>query len=64
MFFAGARRYFGEGLLALWYGDQAIEFLRENGRVVAFGLTGLLVAGILGYAVWRKLRRTKTPVNY
>lgn len=57
-------RYFGEGLLALWYGDQAIEFLRENGRVVAFGLTGLLMAGILGYAAWRKLRWTKTPVNY
>ena len=29
------REYFAEGLLALWYGEQAIDFMRENGRVVA-----------------------------
>lgn len=57
-------RYFGEGLLALWYGDQAIEFLRENGRSAALGVTGLLVVGIVAYVVWKKTRRAETPVNY
>jgi membrane protein YqaA with SNARE-associated domain len=57
-------RYFGEGLLAVWYGDRAIEFLRENGRSVAFSLTGALVAGIVAYGLWTKLRRARTPVNY
>ena len=52
-------RYFGEGLLALWYGDRAIEFVRDNGQVVALWLTGLLLAGLLGYVVWKKARGQK-----
>ncbi len=49
-------RYFGEGLLALWYGEQAIDFIRDNGEVVGIGLVALLVVAAAGYWVWRKTR--------
>jgi membrane protein YqaA with SNARE-associated domain len=49
-------RYFGEGLLAVWYGEAAMDFLRGHGRQVALwaGLA-VLVAGI-AYAVWHNRR--------
>jgi membrane protein YqaA with SNARE-associated domain len=47
-------RYFGEGLLALWYGDQALEFLRTNGRSVSLVLAGLFIVGLVGYLWWKK----------
>ena len=33
-------RYFGEGLLAVYYGDDAAEFLRENAQTVALTVAG------------------------
>jgi uncharacterized membrane protein YdjX (TVP38/TMEM64 family) len=46
-------RYFAEGLLALWYGERAIEFIRVHGREVAFVVAAVvLVAGVL-YFLWR-----------
>jgi membrane protein YqaA with SNARE-associated domain len=52
-------RYFGEGLLAIWYGRQVFDFLQRHGRVVA--IIGLLVAAAAGTAwlLWRR-RRTAT----
>jgi membrane protein YqaA with SNARE-associated domain len=46
-------RYVAEGLLAVWYGEQALEFMKLHGREVSlwFGLA-VLVAGLL-YVVWR-----------
>ena len=40
-------RYFGEGLLAVRYGDQAVELLRANGPLVSLVVVvlGLLVGG-------------------
>jgi membrane protein YqaA with SNARE-associated domain len=49
-------RYFGEGFLALRYGEQALTFVREQGRVVAIGLAILLLAGLVGYVLWRKAK--------
>jgi membrane protein YqaA with SNARE-associated domain len=49
-------RYFGEGLLAVRYGDGAIAFLHEHGRVVSLGLVAFFVAAFLGYLLWRKAR--------
>ncbi len=49
-------RYFGEGLLAVWYGDAALKFLETNGRTVSLWLAGILVAGVLGYVLWQKTR--------
>ena len=50
-----AIRYFGEGLLALWYGRQTLEFLHEHGRI--FGLLSLAVA--FGVIAWVLLRRRR-----
>ena len=49
-------RYFGEGALALYYGDRAMDFMRENARVVALSMVGLLVAGLVAYVLTKKLR--------
>lgn len=56
-------RYFGEGLLALRYGDQAIEFLHANGRTVSLALIALLALGLIFYLGFSRLRRSRTPVN-
>jgi membrane protein YqaA with SNARE-associated domain len=53
-------RYFGEGLLAVWYGDAAIAYLENNLRFVSFVIVGLIVAGGLGYVLWRKARAAKS----
>jgi hypothetical protein len=41
-------------LLALWYGEQAIGFIRENGRVVALVIVVVLIAALGAYILWRK----------
>lgn len=47
-------RYFGEGFLALWYGDQALAFLRENAHVAALVLAALALVGGMAYFWWKK----------
>lgn len=47
-------RYFGEGILAVWYGQQALDYIHENGRVVALVLGALAVAGGVAYYVWKR----------
>jgi membrane protein YqaA with SNARE-associated domain len=56
-------RYFGEGLLALWYGEAAIAFLRENTRQASLWM--LAVVLILGglWIVLKRLRRQHPPVG-
>ena len=49
-------RYFGEGMLAVLYGDLAIEYIRANARTVSLALVGVLVAGLVGYLLWRRHR--------
>lgn len=51
-----AARYFTEGLLAVRYGDQAIEFIEQNGRVVSVVLALLVLIGGTCYFVWRSRR--------
>jgi membrane protein YqaA with SNARE-associated domain len=53
-------RYFGEGLLAIWYGDQAIAYLENNLKTVSLALVGLLVVGVGGYFLWTKARAGKS----
>lgn len=49
-------RYFGEGLLALWYGQWALDLLNEHGRVVSLSL-GAIIA-VLGFVyLWWTRRR-------
>jgi hypothetical protein len=64
--FAGAiaigrgTRYFGEGLLAVWYGDRAIEYLHANGRTVTLVVLALVAAGFGGYLLWRRSQDRRT----
>ncbi|HXH05033.1 MAG TPA: VTT domain-containing protein [Vicinamibacterales bacterium] len=50
-------RYFGEGLLAVWYGKQTIAFLHANARIVFMVLGAALVAGGVAYFCWSRRRR-------
>jgi membrane protein YqaA with SNARE-associated domain len=52
-------RYFGEGLLAVWYGEQALEFMHANARAVGLAMVGLLVAALAGYVIWTRSRGPK-----
>ena len=51
-------RYFGEGFLALWYGEAALAFLRDNARTVGLVLGVGALAGGLAFIWWRKRRPT------
>jgi membrane protein YqaA with SNARE-associated domain len=49
-------RYFGEALLAVWYGERAAQFVRDNARPVSLGLSvAVLVFGV-GW-IWYHRRR-------
>src|SRR5688500_4624154 len=52
-------RYFGEGILAVMYGKQALEYIHQNGRTVALVLGLIVLAGGVAYYLWR--RRTQQP---
>ena len=49
-------RYFMEAWLAVRYGDQAIEFLKTNGRTMSIGLAIAVAIVGISYAVWRRRR--------
>jgi membrane protein YqaA with SNARE-associated domain len=49
-------RYFGEGLLALWYGQWALDILQEHGRTVSLWLAGVILALGVAYFWWSRRR--------
>ncbi|CAN5353125.1 hypothetical protein BH23ACI1_BH23ACI1_19610 [soil metagenome] len=49
-------RFFGKGLLAVWYGEAALEFLRENTTTVYLVLAVALGLGALIYVYLRRRR--------
>jgi membrane protein YqaA with SNARE-associated domain len=53
-------RYFIEGLLALWYGERAMNYIRDHGAQVALVTIGVLALGFLIYLYWP--RRTAKSV--
>ena len=50
-------RYFGEGWLAVRYGDQAIALIEEHGRAVSIAVAAAVVAAAAAYLVWSGRRR-------
>lgn len=46
-------RYFGEGLLAVWYGDMALRYIKEHGDQVALATAVLVLVGGLAVVWWR-----------
>jgi membrane protein YqaA with SNARE-associated domain len=57
VFVARFIRYFGEGLLAVWYGDRAIEFLHAHATEAALWLAGLALVAGLGWIAWQRRKR-------
>ena len=55
-------RYFGEGILAVMYGKQALDYIHENGKMVGLALGGLVLAGAVGYYFWAR-RTGSTPTS-
>jgi membrane protein YqaA with SNARE-associated domain len=53
-------RYFGEGILAVMYGQQALDYIRANGKIVALALGVLVLAGGVAYYVWKRRTTPKT----
>jgi membrane protein YqaA with SNARE-associated domain len=53
-------RYFGEALLALWYGRTVIDFLHQNLRPVAWVVTGFLGLAVAWW-IWKSRRATTEP---
>ena len=51
---ARGARYLVLGLLAIYYGDAALELMRTQGRTVALFLAGLLVLSALGWWAWTR----------
>ena len=49
-------RYFGEGFLALWYGEAAIAFLRDNARMAGLALAIVIAIGATGWFWWKRRR--------
>jgi membrane protein YqaA with SNARE-associated domain len=49
-------RYFGEGLMALVWGEAALHYVHENGQLVAIGLGLVALVGGIAYVRWRKRR--------
>lgn len=54
---ARGARYLALGVLAIYFGDAALELMREYGREVALAVAGLIVAGVL---IWWWRRRVST----
>jgi membrane protein YqaA with SNARE-associated domain len=50
-------RYFGEGLLALWYGERAAAFLRDNARQVGLWMAAVALVLGVGAFLWQKRQR-------
>ena len=54
---ARGARYLALGLLAVYYGDEALELMRTHGRTVALVVVGTLVAAAVG--VWLIRRKAQ-----
>lgn len=53
---ARGARYLALGILAIYFGDAALELMRNQGRIVAIGLAAVFVLGAVGWWLWNKRR--------
>ena len=52
-------RYFGQGYLAVRYGEQAVEIVRRNGAAVGIGLAALALVIGAAYILWQRRSRAQ-----
>src|SRR5262245_53284189 len=50
-------RYFGEGLLAVWYGDRAFAFLHDHAKIIGLSLAAVALAFGVIWIAWQRRRR-------
>jgi membrane protein YqaA with SNARE-associated domain len=50
-------RYFGEGILAVLWGEQALNYVEGNGKIVGLWLGGVVLVGGVAYYLWQKRRK-------
>jgi membrane protein YqaA with SNARE-associated domain len=55
---ARGARYLALGVLAIYYGDAALELMRTHGRAVALWCAGVLVVAAVGVWWWRRYNST------
>jgi membrane protein YqaA with SNARE-associated domain len=56
-------RYFGIGMLSVWYGRAAVTFLETHGRVLALWLAGLVAVGAVAWILFRRYRRREPALT-
>ena len=47
-------RYFGEGLLAVYFGDEAGAFIKAHAKEIGLGLAALALAGGVAWIAWQR----------
>ena len=52
-------RYFGEALLAVWYGERAIQFVRDNVRTVSLSLALAVLLGGVAWILYTRRRQSQ-----
>ena len=62
-------RYYVEGTLAVFYGRRVLSFMRDNGLIIVSVVAGLVVIGVLVYALVNRQRpapvlSAETEVDY
>jgi membrane protein YqaA with SNARE-associated domain len=53
---ARSLRYYVEGALAVFYGEQVIDFMRHNGELMLSVVAGVVVAAVAAYVVVNHIR--------
>jgi membrane protein YqaA with SNARE-associated domain len=56
-------RYFAEALLALRYGEQAIQFMHDHGYTASLIVVAVLVVALAIYVIWRRVSTTRQPMT-
>ena len=49
-------RYLALGILAVWYGERAMAYMRAHGTAVSLAAVGALAVGFAAYLLWTRTR--------